>query len=470
MKTNSLSTILFVFLILIFLAPILVHIHYWGIYDWDSTAAVIAIGRDSILKYGQWPLWNPYAGGGIPLIGDPVIFPLSPLVPLILFFGPVIGIKLLALVCMIIGLVGTFKLAREWGIKTSGAYLAALVFMFSSHLSLKIASGTMEYYGQCWLPWILIFAGRVIDDRGKGIKNSILTAIFLGFAFLYGGSFHPLLNIILLVIFFLIRAIQLRRPRALLSLGLILFLFISLISIRLLPVLETSKSAWRLVSHDGMQAESFLVLPATFLDRDQALRSPAREERLRSPNSENWEEYGCYIGWLPLFLAALGFATWKKKRVLLGILLIFFLLLYLGHLSPINLWFLFHRLFLFRWLRLPSRCSYIISFLLALLAGYGLGKLEDYLHTWSPKKIWRIGLSGLILLFVFVDLVIISRPLLKITYTAMPQPVKSGEFVQRAEPIWISLYRMEMGSHLYMKYLRNQAELAACYSPQCRLA
>lgn len=464
MKSIYLPIMVFCLLALLFLSPILSHIHYWGIHDWDSIAADYLVGRDSILKYGQWPLWNPYAGGGLPIIGDVATFCLSPLFPLILLFGPVVGIKLIALACLIIGLIGTFKLAREWGIKTTGAYLAAFIFMFSSHLSLRIAQGNMEYYGQCWLPWILLFASRLIEKPQKWVRNSILTAFFLSLAFLQGGSLHSLFNLLILSLFLLICSLQSRRVRGLLGLGLIFLLFFSLVSIRLLPVLETKQSAWRVESPGSMQAESLLVLPATFLDRDQSLRSPAREERLRSPSSENWEEYGCYIGWFPILLAFLGLATWKRKRVLLGILLVFFSLLYLGHLSPINLWALLHQIPLFRWLRLPSRSSYIISFIIALSAGYGLTKLEYYFQFWRLKTVLRIGLPVLILIFVFVNLTIISRPLLKISYVTPLQPVEAGEFIQRAQPIWIPLHRMELGSHLYMKYLQNQGEIAATHT------
>ncbi|MQY69344.1 MAG: DUF2079 domain-containing protein, partial [Firmicutes bacterium] len=462
MKNTYLHIVIFSLLALLFLAPILSHIHYWGVHDWDSFVAITAVGRDSILKYGQWPLWNPYVGGGLPMIGDVATFCLSPLFPLILLFGPVVGMKFLALVCMVIGLIGIFKLAREWGINTRGAYLAALVFMFSSHFPLRIAPGNIDYYGQCWLPWILLFASRVMEKPRKGIRNSILTALFLSLAFLQGGSLHSLFNLFILSLFFLIWSLQLRRGRGLLGLGLILLLFFSLVSIRLLPVLETSQSAWRVESPKAMQAESLLVLPATFLDRDQSLRSPAREERLHSPSSKYWEEYGCYIGWLPILLAVLGLATWKRKRALLGILLIFFIFLYLGHLSPINLWALLHRITFFRWLRLPSRCSYIISFLLALSAGYGLTKLEYYFRFWRLKTVLRIGLPVLILIFVFIDLTIISRPLL--TSITPLQPVEAGEFVQRARPIWIPYQKMELGSHLYMKYLQNQGEIATDFT------
>ena len=454
MKTSIYHLLILAFIALLFLSPILSHIHYWGIHDWDPIASeVLATPRDSILKYGQWPLWDPYLGGGYPSLGNVVSFYLSPLFALILLFGPVVGIKLLAIVCMIIGLVGTFKLAREWGINIKGAYLAALIFMCSSHFPLRIAQGAVEYYGQCWLPWILFFASRVVERPEKWIKNSILTALFLSLAFFQGGSFHPALSLLLLFLFFLIRSIRLRRMRALLSLGLILILFLSLVSVRLLSVLELSQSSWRVIVAEEGQAERLAVLPAAFLGRDQMLRSPAREAHIQSPNTWHWEDYGCYIGWLPVILALLGLATWKRKRFLLGILLIFFLLLYLGRLSPIDLWSLFHRLPLIRWMRFPSRCSYIISFIIALSAGYGLTKLEDYLRAHRFKVAIR-GLMLFVLAFVLFDLTVISRPILETAYIYPPQQVEESAY--RRDPIYNSYPLVGSYDPLYMKYLQRR--------------
>ncbi|HEA47192.1 MAG TPA: hypothetical protein ENH97_02135 [bacterium] len=457
MKRSISHFLILTFLALLFLSPILSHIDYWGIHDWDPIASeVLATPRDSILKYGQWPLWNPYLGGGEPSLGSVVNFYLSPLFALILLFGPVVGIKLLAIVSMVIGLVGMFKLAREWGIKTTGAYLAALIFMFSSHFPLRIAQGAVEYYGQFWLPWILLFASRVVDRPEKWVKNSIWTAIFLGFAFLQGGSFHPILNLLILSLFFLIRLIQLRHMRSLLSLGLILILFFSLASIRLLPVMELSQSAWRVMAVEEGQAEGLAVLPAAFLGRDQMIRSPARTERLRSPSTWHWEDYGSYVGWLPVLLALLGLATWKRKRVLLGILLIFFILLYLGRLSPINLWSFFYRLPLFHWMRFPSRSSYIISLIIALSAGYGLTRLRDYFGARRRKIILGNTLTALLLIFVFFDLTMVSRPILRIAYIYPPQQVEESAY--RKDPIYNSYHLIGSYDPLYMKYLQRSGK------------
>lgn len=104
----------------IFVHPIFNEFDNWGIHDWDHHVMEHAVERESILEHHQWPLWNPYKGGSFPALGHPRSICFSPLFILVLIWGPVIGVKLMALSCMFIGLVVAFKLAREWRISTFG--------------------------------------------------------------------------------------------------------------------------------------------------------------------------------------------------------------------------------------------------------------------------------------------------------------------------------------------------------------
>src|SRR5690348_4136859 len=59
--------------------------------DWDLHFSWAEAIRSSILRYHQFPLWNPYRCGGAPLLGEPESIPLSLFLPFILLFGPGIG-------------------------------------------------------------------------------------------------------------------------------------------------------------------------------------------------------------------------------------------------------------------------------------------------------------------------------------------------------------------------------------------
>jgi hypothetical protein len=44
----------------------------WGIWDWDYQCSLLEGARKTIVEYGQWPLWNPWLGGGPSMAGHPL--------------------------------------------------------------------------------------------------------------------------------------------------------------------------------------------------------------------------------------------------------------------------------------------------------------------------------------------------------------------------------------------------------------
>ena len=458
MKSGLVHIVILSVLAVLFLSPILRHITYWGIDDWHHRIMNHAVARESVVEHGQWPLWNPYEGGGSPDLGNPVSSCFSPLFVLILLWGPVIGIKLMALFCMAFGLIGTFKLAREWRISPYGAYLAAFIFMCSSHFPLKIAEGTAEYYAQCWVPWILLFASRLLKQPRKWVKYSIWSAIFFSLICWQGVANDLLFDFILFTLFLCIFTVQFRQSRTIAGLLLVIILFIILSSVKLLPVLETGRSMWRRTGSDELQAGEIAVLPAAFLGREQVLDSPVREKLLHDPHIWNWEEYGSYVGWGSIALAAIGLCVWRRKRVMWGIILVFFCFVYLGHLAPVDLWYWIHKLPLADSLYLPSRCSYIIALVIAFLAGYGLTKLNQYLLKFPWRRSISIGLIALIPVLTFFDLMDVSRPILKGSYPRRPERFKKGPFTQTASPLAIEGKGREKTPY-YRKYLQNLGQI-----------
>ena len=84
MKIDSLIPIALFSIVAVFYAlPILTNISYWGQMDWDQFTYWNAIPRDTILRYHQVPLWNPYSGGGNVMLALPHSSFLSPLFVLI---------------------------------------------------------------------------------------------------------------------------------------------------------------------------------------------------------------------------------------------------------------------------------------------------------------------------------------------------------------------------------------------------
>ena len=91
---------------LVFAAPVLSHLHNWGILDWDQHFFHHAVPRATILDHGEFPLWNPYNWSGVPLLANPESRVLAPTYSLTLLFGEVVGLKLEIVLSLVAGMLG----------------------------------------------------------------------------------------------------------------------------------------------------------------------------------------------------------------------------------------------------------------------------------------------------------------------------------------------------------------------------
>src|SRR3990172_6306031 len=99
----------------VFTFPIFKSLHNTGKSDWDQHCFLDEIPRKTILDFGQLPLWNPYGGGGRPLLAHPVVGFLRPTFLFTLFFGCVAGLKIEVFFMVFIGMVGMLLLSRQYG-------------------------------------------------------------------------------------------------------------------------------------------------------------------------------------------------------------------------------------------------------------------------------------------------------------------------------------------------------------------
>lgn len=102
---------LIVFLVasVIFVRFILIHPAYWptsGYHDSDEILATIALQRQSIVDYKQFPFWTPAIGGGRELFSYWVSMALSPFFIFILLFGEILGLKIIIILQLLLGLLG----------------------------------------------------------------------------------------------------------------------------------------------------------------------------------------------------------------------------------------------------------------------------------------------------------------------------------------------------------------------------
>ena len=79
--------------------PIVAHlthggVSHWSLNDWDLNMEWLWVPFYTVTHFHQFPLWDPYKCGGIPLLANPQSVFLTPLFVLHLLFGPAIGVHL----------------------------------------------------------------------------------------------------------------------------------------------------------------------------------------------------------------------------------------------------------------------------------------------------------------------------------------------------------------------------------------
>ena len=81
--------------------------------DFDYYSQLYEAFRISVLKFHQFPLWNPWMSGGIPLLANPQFGLLSIQALLVVVFGAVYGLKLAYICYAIAGFWGMYALCRQ---------------------------------------------------------------------------------------------------------------------------------------------------------------------------------------------------------------------------------------------------------------------------------------------------------------------------------------------------------------------
>lgn len=142
--------------------------------------------QQSLLKWGQVPLWNPTTLGGAPFIADPLTgfwyLPnwLTLVMPISLAFNVLIWLHLAWAGW------GTWLLSRKEGAGWLGGLIAAVAFSGTSKFIAHIGLGHLGLIcAVSWTPWILCLVHRFVDDvqtkREGWIRWTMMAGAALGF-------------------------------------------------------------------------------------------------------------------------------------------------------------------------------------------------------------------------------------------------------------------------------------------------
>lgn len=428
LKKNKVSLFIFAVLSLFFWHPILKNIFFFGEMDWDQYFFWRIVSRDTLLRFKEFPFWNPYTNGGNVFFAHTHSFVLSPVHLLVLLFGAVAGVKLQIILFSFLGLVGMFVAGSECGLKGISRLVPPVIYMFSSYMPLHIAEGHGEYIYVAVLPWLFFFFSKA----QKSPVYICFTAIVFALTILGGGIDVLFISIVVMGLISICFSIKKRSLRPVLLLGIAFAASFFLSAVKLLPVLETlSHDSRQVVSEEKVTAS---LLLASLFERDQSAyyqvskwTSPEESITYRGIEFEyGFHEYGAYIGLAVFFLFLLGVI---RRREQWWIPVVGFCSLWIatGSLFDVSLWGWLHELPLYSSLRVPSRFILGFLFCVSLGAGYGFSCIQRK----GKNSLFKVFLL-LLLLLIITDFYMVSNRLIKDIFTIKPVPVaRKDAFAQR---------------------------------------
>src|SRR5579871_3748966 len=350
--------------------------------DWQFFEFFDEVARKTILRYHQFPIWNPYFCGGTTMIGNPQTTFLVPTFPLVLAFGATWGQRLSNLVVIVIGCEGAYRLARHLGMGGAARLLVAFAFPLYGRTWGWFTDGQYGLCGMTLAPWVFYGFLRGLDRPLYLALGSAFFAWILAFRGIQPGPQLAMALGIWSLLEARRRWIATRSLRATLwppvaacAVG---ALAAAYIGVRIVPVLIEVVRHPRLVDDTASRMLSWVF----------------HEIYAVWPGTPGYGAPGyAYIGiaTYALFVAAVVFARIRRRAAIPLLIALWFMLLTLGDQGEISPYHVLHQLPLFRSLRNPTLYSFTGALFIVLAAGYALDEMENWLGSRPFRPLRAIG-------------------------------------------------------------------------------
>jgi hypothetical protein len=398
---------------LVFCYPLVFHLSVAGTFsDWDFITAAQWSAYWTVRQYHQFPFWNPFECGGIPLLGDPQSHFLSPLFFLTILFGPVIGLHIEVIIYSAIAWAGGYVLGRVLGLRRISAICTATAFAGSSWFFLRASEGHIVLIVLVYLPWILA-AGWTASERGQ-LRYAALCGAFLTLSFFEGSPYAPLYEGLTLALVLVGRAVVRLSLRPLIALALAAFFVAGFGAVKSLPAIQA------MTAHPRPTDEGF----SSSVDAlRQALLSRNQDRNRPGLNGWGFWEMGAYVSLFGV-IALLAVLSPRNSLpwIVAAIVLFEFTRGWSGENAP---WVYLHKLPLFSSTRLPSRLMIPFELMVAVLAGLGI---DVVCSRASPIA---LAASALLVIVGAVDMFVVGTPNIHFLLGNIVAPRSThGEFAQ----------------------------------------
>jgi len=375
------------------------------------------------IKNGDFPLWNPYQFSGHPFFANPqhaIAYPLNGLFFLLPFD---MAFNAIIILHFFLGGLFTYLFLRDLGVHSTGALISGLIFMLSGYL-LSVHSLLTCLLSVIWTPLIMMFFRRAMSC--PGLKNEIVTSIFMAISFLGGGVeivYGNFLVLLFMVIFsrfadpsnvgdkprrykfFGSVPIYWGRIEFLLtrfkSLFIVSAIFVLLSAIQLIPFVELFIHSIRGQGLSYQEATIWSFAPKDFLLFLLPDVYGYFVDMKKYWINQCWFKT-FYTGGLPFVLSLIYFLSPFRNeggrkgpgetRGLYLSLIILSLFLSFGQYNPLYL-FVFRHVPFFGGIRYPVKFLYIFILILSITAGLGFQRTTEFSRDGGNRKLKNLFIS-----------------------------------------------------------------------------
>ena len=334
----------------------------------------------SVTHYHQFPLWNPYVFGGMPVI-DAFYGDLFYLTTLFRLFIPthVVWSYSIILHVMLAGF-STYYLLKEMGLSKKSSLIGAIIYMTGGSIISQVYPGhDGKIYTSAYIPLMILMTLKGI--RTERITYFLLFSLFLAFSLLGG---HPQITYMFSLIYFVTVVVYLinlfskdkrKATKQFILFAITALIFGGLIACQYLPVFSYIKYAVR-GTERGYAYSTSWSLPTSELT---SLIVPQFSGILNNYWGENFFKLDSqYLGIFPIFTLIPLFYYRKKwdkyVKYFFGIAILGILLALGGHTPFYRLVYLIPGVAKFR---APSMFFIFAHFSLSILAAYVLQYIID---------------------------------------------------------------------------------------------
>jgi hypothetical protein len=337
------------------LKPLFAEPGTYGSHDWDQTETNRFLTTKTILRFHQFPFWNPYACGGHPAWDafEPDANVISPWLPVYLLAPFPLALRIEIAGATLLAAAGAWLLVSRFTHSRALCALAAVLFSLNSRWVMQISVGHMWHTTYAWMPWVLYFYDRAAGAAPLLAQPRRLDVVLAGACLamlVYTGGIYPLPHTgLALVVYSALLAFGMRSIVPVKRMVASALLGVGLSAPRIVPILVMLRRYPRLVDSPETMG---------FTDFVEMLVSP-QQDTFSMPvavTNWGWHEWGMYVGMVPFVAIAVGvwMARGTREQALRGLGLLLVLLSF-GRFFDYAPWALLHMMPVFASQHVPSR-------------------------------------------------------------------------------------------------------------------